>query len=128
MPENIISQLKPEIKEDEKIIEKEEPKPEQNNINNEDNYDPDLVGFQDKGPIEEPKLHNSNEEELSEVSDAEKSDEIKENGSKLLAQYEKVKRIRNRWKITFKDAVLKNQSDGKEYIFEKITGEFERDW
>lgn len=130
LPENIITQLNPkkaEIKEDEKIIEKEEPKIEQNVITNEDNYDPDLVDFQDKGPVEEEKPHISNEEELSDASDVEKSeDEAKDNGSKLLGQYEKVKRIRNRWKITFKDAVLKH--DGKEHIFEKITGEFERDW
>lgn len=44
----------------------------------------------------------------------------------LLAQYEKVHRIRNKWKITFKDAVL--HFNGKEYVFDKVVGELDRDW
>ena len=44
----------------------------------------------------------------------------------LLAQYEKVHRVRNKWKIGFKDAVL--HFNGKEYVFDKVVGELDRDW
>jgi transcription initiation factor TFIIA large subunit len=44
----------------------------------------------------------------------------------LLAQYEKVHRVKNKWKCTFKDAIL--HINGKEYVFEKVVGELERDW
>lgn len=44
----------------------------------------------------------------------------------LLAQYDKVHRVRNKWKCTFKDAVL--HINGKEYVFERVVGELERDW
>ncbi len=44
----------------------------------------------------------------------------------LLAQYEKVHRVRNKWKCTFKDAIL--HLNGKEYVFDKVVGELERDW
>jgi transcription initiation factor TFIIA large subunit len=44
----------------------------------------------------------------------------------LLAQYEKVHRVRNKWKCTFKDAIL--HINEKEYVFEKVVGELERDW
>ena len=37
-----------------------------------------------------------------------------------------VHRVRNKWKCTFKDAIL--NINGKEYIFDKVTGELERDW
>ncbi len=54
--------------------------------------------------------------------------ELLENVTKdfLLAQYEKVHRVRNKWKCTFKDAIL--HLNGKEYVFDKVVGELERDW
>ena len=44
----------------------------------------------------------------------------------LYTQYEKVHRVKSKWKCNFKDAVL--QINGKEYIFDRIVGELERDW
>ena len=44
----------------------------------------------------------------------------------LLAQYEKVHRVRSKWKCIFKDVIL--FINGKEYVFEKVHGELERDW
>jgi len=44
----------------------------------------------------------------------------------LLAQYEKVHRVRNKWKCIFKDAIL--HINGKEYVFDRVNAELERDW
>lgn len=44
----------------------------------------------------------------------------------LLAQFEKVHRVKNKWKINFKDAVL--HCNGKEFVFDKVVGELDRDW
>ena len=44
----------------------------------------------------------------------------------LLAQYEKVHRVRNKWKCIFKDAIL--HINGKEHVFDRVNAELERDW
>jgi transcription initiation factor TFIIA large subunit len=71
------------------------------------------------------KAHDiDNDEELSELSkDSNLENECKDT---LYAQYEKVHRVKNKWKCSFKDAVL--QINGKEYVFDKVTGELERNW
>jgi len=37
--------------------------------------------------------------------------------------YDKVQRVKNKWKCTLKDGVL--LVNGKEYVFHKATGEYE---
>ena len=44
----------------------------------------------------------------------------------LLAQYDKVHRVRAKWKCSFKDAII--NINGREHVFEKVTAELERDW
>ncbi|KAI9815824.1 MAG: transcription factor IIA subunit alpha [Thelocarpon impressellum] len=41
----------------------------------------------------------------------------------MLCMYDKVQRVKNKWKCTLKDGVL--SVNGKEYVFHKATGEFE---
>ena len=44
----------------------------------------------------------------------------------LIAQYEKVHRVKSKWRINLKDVIL--HCNGKEMVFERITGELKRDW
>lgn len=44
-------------------------------------------------------------------------------GHIMLCMYDKVQRVKNKWKCTLKDGVL--TVNGKEYVFHKATGEYE---
>ncbi|KAK3181305.1 transcription factor IIA subunit alpha [Lecanicillium sp. MT-2017a] len=44
-------------------------------------------------------------------------------GHIMLCMYDKVQRVKNKWKCTLKDGVL--TVNGKEYVFQKATGEYE---
>ncbi|RSL96905.1 hypothetical protein CDV31_013277 [Fusarium ambrosium] len=44
-------------------------------------------------------------------------------GNIMLCMYDKVQRVKNKWKCTLKDGVL--TVNGKEYVFHKATGEYE---
>ena len=81
-----------------------------------------------KGNKEEENNHEQKEDDDETLSPLSNDSEEQEIEAKdfLLAQYEKVHRIRNKWKITFKDAVL--HFNGKEYVFDKVVGELDRDW
>ena len=72
----------------------------------------------------EEEIENKYDELLSSLSS--ESNEQEEVKDFLLAQYEKVHRIRNKWKIIFIDAILR--LNGKEYLFDKVVGELDRDW
>ena len=72
----------------------------------------------------EEEIENKDDELLSSLSS--ESNEQEEAKDFLLAQYEKVHRIRNKWKIIFIDAILR--LNGKEYLFDKVVGELDRDW
>ncbi|KAH8880076.1 transcription factor IIA, alpha/beta subunit [Thozetella sp. PMI_491] len=58
-------------------------------------------------------------EEEQEDSD-EEGDDL---GDTMLCMYDKVQRVKNKWKCTLKDGVL--TVNGKEYVFHKATGEYE---
>ena len=72
----------------------------------------------------EEEIENKDDELLSSL--ASESNEQEEAKDFLLAQYEKVHRIRNKWKIIFIDAILR--LNGNEYLFDKVVGELDRDW
>ena len=72
----------------------------------------------------EEEIENKDDELLSSLSN--ESNEQEEAKDFLLAQYEKVHRIRNKWKIIFIDAILR--LNGNEYLFDKVVGELDRDW
>jgi transcription initiation factor TFIIA large subunit len=44
-------------------------------------------------------------------------------GDAILCTYDKVQRVKNKWKCTLKDGVM--IVDGKDWVFHKATGEFE---
>ncbi|KAJ5725320.1 Transcription factor IIA alpha/beta subunit [Penicillium malachiteum] len=55
---------------------------------------------------------------LADDADADESE-----GQVMLCTYDKVQRVKNKWKCTLKDGIL--TSGGKEYVFHKGQGEFE---
>ncbi|BGP17104.1 hypothetical protein JCM10213_003883 [Rhodosporidiobolus nylandii] len=60
------------------------------------------------------------DDELDEEDDAEGA---AEGGDLVIALYEKVQRVKNKWKVTLKDGLV--SVNGKEYLFAKCQGEFE---
>ncbi len=84
--------------------------------------DPDLDVFEEN-KVEEKK-NEGDEEVLSALS--EESNNEKEYKNHLLAQYEKVKRVKNKWKVTLKGCIA--QKDNMEYVCGKVHGELSRDW
>ena len=84
--------------------------------------DPDLDVFEEN-KVEEKK-NEGDEEVLSALS--EESNNEKEYKNHLLAQYEKVKRVKNKWKVTLKGCIA--QKDDMEYVCGKVHGELSRDW
>ena len=99
-------------------------KKEEKNENNIE--DPDEYMFREEENKNEKNSKKDDEEsELSPDSDK-NSDNEKDFNDHLLAQYEKVKRVKNKWKVTLKGSVV--QQDNKEYICGKIHGELEREW
>ena len=63
-------------------------------------------------------LDDSDEENQGEI-DGDDDDE----GDSILCTYDKVQRVKNKWKCTLKDGVM--SVNGKEWVFHKGTGEFE---
>lgn len=84
--------------------------------------DPDIDVFEEN-KVEEKK-NEGDEEVLSALS--EESNNEKEYKNHLLAQYEKVKRVKNKWKVTLKGCIA--QKDNMEYVCGKVHGELSRDW
>ncbi|KAJ6110941.1 Transcription factor IIA alpha/beta subunit [Penicillium sp. IBT 16267x] len=58
------------------------------------------------------------EDQFAEDGDADESE-----GQVMLCTYDKVQRVKNKWKCTLKDGIL--TSGGREYVFHKGQGEFE---
>jgi transcription initiation factor TFIIA large subunit len=50
-------------------------------------------------------------------------DDDVEGGSKVLCTYDRVQRVKNKWKCVLKDGMV--HINGKDYLFSKCTGEFE---
>lgn len=88
--------------------------------------DPDELLFREQdNKNEKNSQKDDSESELSPESDK-NSDNEKDFNDHLLAQYEKVKRVKNKWKVNLIGCVV--QKDNKEYICGKIHGELEREW
>lgn len=51
------------------------------------------------------------------------NDDDDDNGDTILCTYDKVQRVKNKWKCTLKDGVL--NANGREWLFHKGNGEFE---
>ena len=112
----------------------------ENNINeNNDNDNDDGKKEEENNELEDPALKiflmdNKNDKQKKENDDEEdnlsdlsgESNDEKDFTDNLLAQYDKVKRVRNRWKVSLKGCIV--QKDKTEYICGKGHGELSREW
>ena len=112
----------------------------ENNINeNNDNDNDDGKKEEENNELEDPALKiflldNKNDKQKKENVDEEdnlsdlsgESNDEKDFTDNLLAQYDKVKRVRNRWKVSLKGCIV--QKDKTEYICGKVHGELSREW
>jgi transcription initiation factor TFIIA large subunit len=74
-----------------------------------------------KGEEDEDAINSDLDDSDEEANDIDQSDD--ENIDTILCTYDKVQRVKNKWKCVLKDGVL--HTGGKEYIFHKGNGEFE---
>ncbi|KAG5983512.1 hypothetical protein E4U55_007978 [Claviceps digitariae] len=79
-------------------------------------------GGDDYDDIDDEDAINS---DLDDPEDDHDDDEVDDEGLGhiMLCMYDKVQRVKNKWKCTLKDGVL--TVNGKEYVFHKATGEYE---
>lgn len=79
-------------------------------------------GGDDDDDIDDEDAINS---DLDDPEDEHDDDEVDDEGLGhiMLCMYDKVQRVKNKWKCTLKDGVL--TVNGKEYVFHKATGEYE---
>lgn len=70
-------------------------------------------------------LDESDSDLLSDGEDGDDEDggTSRDDGDVIIALYEKVQRVKNKWKITLKDGII--SAEGKDYLFGKCQGEFE---
>ncbi len=92
--------------------------------------DPYLKYFNENNHKFEEKEENNeqkeNDEVLSELEDEADEEEDKDSKDYLLCQYEKVHRVKTKWKVTLNEVIL--HAKGKEYVYKKLNGDLERDW
>ena len=96
---------------------------------NKEEFDSETELFRNDGKNKgngENSKNNAEEDEILSPLTEEEEEIDPETQDYLLAQYEKVHRVRNKWKVTFKDAIF--HLSGKEYVFERVNGELTRDW
>ncbi|RDA85041.1 hypothetical protein CP532_4578 [Ophiocordyceps camponoti-leonardi (nom. inval.)] len=79
-------------------------------------------GDDDEDDVDDEDAINSDLDDPEEDRD---DDEVDDEGLGhiMLCMYDKVQRVKNKWKCTLKDGVL--TVNGKEYVFHKATGEYE---
>ena len=99
-----------------------------NKNNEDDERDPDEDLFKEEKNDKKNEKNNEEEEYEENLSPLnEENDEIEdEYHDFLISQFEKVHRIKDRWKVIFKDVII--NCNGKELIIDKISGELKRDW
>ncbi|KAF2148305.1 hypothetical protein K461DRAFT_282747 [Myriangium duriaei CBS 260.36] len=78
----------------------------------------------DDKDIKEDEDENAINSDLDDSGDeANNAEEDDDDIDSMLCTYDKVQRVKNKWKCTLKDGVL--SANGKEYLFHKAQGEFE---
>ncbi|KAJ5819330.1 transcription factor TFIIA complex subunit Toa1 [Penicillium riverlandense] len=77
------------------------------------------------GEVKEEADEDAINSDLDDPDDlvAGEQDDDEPDGQVMLCTYDKVQRVKNKWKCTLKDGIL--TSGGKEYVFHKGQGEFE---
>ncbi|OJD34422.1 transcription factor tfiia complex subunit [Diplodia corticola] len=78
--------------------------------------------------VEDEKEENDDEAINSDLDDSDEEqiqegDDDGPQGDTMICTYDKVQRVKNKWKCTLKDGVL--STGGKDYLFHKAQGEFE---
>ena len=108
---------------------------ESNIINNKNNTkenkedeveDPDEINFRNPNDKDKEDSKDNEDDKLSSISEEKNSYNEQEFKDKLLAQYTKIKRIKNKWKVQLKGCIV--QQDNKETICGRVNGELEREW
>uniref|UniRef100_A0AC34FQS1 Uncharacterized protein n=1 Tax=Panagrolaimus sp. ES5 TaxID=591445 RepID=A0AC34FQS1_9BILA len=85
-----------------------------------------IVNRIDNKGEEEAEEEGGDEDPLNSAddqSDDEDLDTLFESSNIIVCQFEKVNRARNKWKFTLKDGIM--HLEGKDYCFQKCTGEAE---
>ncbi|KAI2471348.1 transcription factor IIA, alpha/beta subunit [Annulohypoxylon bovei var. microspora] len=78
----------------------------------------------DEGMKDEEEDEDAINSDLDDPDDnLEEDDEDEDGGQIMLCMYDKVQRVKNKWKCVLKDGVL--SVNGKDYVFHKATGEYE---
>ncbi|TKX19613.1 putative transcription factor IIA, alpha/beta subunit [Elsinoe australis] len=78
----------------------------------------------EKADVKDEEDENAINSDLDDSGDeANNADEDDDDIDSMLCTYDKVQRVKNKWKCTLKDGVL--SANGKEYLFHKAQGEFE---
>ncbi|KAK3329434.1 transcription factor IIA, alpha/beta subunit [Apodospora peruviana] len=77
--------------------------------------------IKDEDEIDEDAINSDLDDSDDGNHDADEEED--DAGHMMLCMYDKVQRVKNKWKCTLKDGVL--TVNGKEYVFHKATGEYE---
>ncbi|TGJ87556.1 hypothetical protein E0Z10_g1171 [Xylaria hypoxylon] len=93
--------------------------------------DPNAGPSRFDGPDEYVKGEDDDEEDEDAINsdlddpddNVEENEDDEEGGQIMLCMYDKVQRVKNKWKCVLKDGVL--NVNGKDYVFHKATGEYE---
>lgn len=92
------------------------------------NDDPNIHGNDDDDDDDDDGIFNDSDDinsDLDDELDSEKSDEedTEQEGQIMLCLYDKVQRVKNKWKCNLKEGVA--NIDGRDFIFQRATGESE---
>ncbi|KAL7620261.1 transcription factor IIA subunit alpha [Parahypoxylon ruwenzoriense] len=88
------------------------------------NGDPSQFDGADDDMKEESDDENAINSDLDDPDDnLEEEDEDEDSGQIMLCMYDKVQRVKNKWKCVLKDGVL--SVNGRDWVFHKATGEYE---
>ncbi|PCG97947.1 Transcription factor IIA, alpha/beta subunit [Penicillium occitanis (nom. inval.)] len=89
------------------------------------NSDPMATSAQTDGPADDEDDEDAINSDLDDPDDLVNEDPEGDEavGEVMLCTYDKVQRVKNKWKCTLKDGIL--STGGKEYVFHKGQGEFE---
>jgi len=84
----------------------------------------DIPQLDGEGDLKDEEDEDAINSDLDSSDDeANKEEEDEDEIDSMLCTYDKVQRVKNKWKCVLKDGVLK--ANNKEYLFHKATGEFE---
>jgi len=88
-----------------------------------DDDDDDKDMLKSKIEADEDAINSDLDDSDDELDNPEEEDQEGPVGETILCTYDKVQRVKNKWKCTLKDGIL--TTSGREYVFHKAQGEFE---